>query len=175
MSRHSRMSAAHSHRFAFDGTVLERVLLAIIEAHTTPETDGRQHERLSAAMTALTDYGSSEGQDKAIRDALAWMTRERQRDACDRDMLSLQTGNASIRPVRSVRMLATMAAEQFLDRTIYTNQCHAIDVLQRRFIAQRGAGSRNGNDPDPVREALETEAVERICAELAEWDVPTSL
>lgn len=175
MSRHSRMSAAHSHCFAFDGTVLERVLLAIIEAHTTPETDGRQHERLSAAMTALTDYASSEGQDKALRDALAWMARERQRDACARDMLALQTGSADIRPVRSVRTLATMAANQFLDRAIYTNQCHAADVLQRKFVEQRGAGSRNGSEPDPVREAMEAEAVERICAELAEWDVPTRL
>ena len=41
MSRHNQMSANHSHRYAFQGTVLERVLLTIIKAHTTPEAEGR--------------------------------------------------------------------------------------------------------------------------------------
>lgn len=39
--------------FGDGASVLERVLLAIIEAHTTLETEGRQGERLEAAMTAL--------------------------------------------------------------------------------------------------------------------------
>lgn len=37
----------------YGATVLEQMLLAIINAHTTPETEGSQHRRLGVAMTAL--------------------------------------------------------------------------------------------------------------------------
>ena len=116
MSRHNQMSVAHSHRLAFDGTVLECVLLAIIEAHTTPATDGDQHRRLNAAMDALTGDPKASKQDEANAKAFEWMARERQRDACNHEMSVLLAGpNEAKRPRRSVRELAILAAHEFLN------------------------------------------------------------
>lgn len=88
--------------FGDGGTVLERVLLAII---TTPATDGRQLERLDAAMDALTgaDWPANPAPDAALGMALDFMARERQCDICDRDMDMLRAGGDKVRPVRSVR------------------------------------------------------------------------
>jgi hypothetical protein len=61
-------------------TVLERVLLAIIEAHPTALTSGSAQERLDVAMATL--LGKSQEHSAAIGKALTFMTRERQRDIC---------------------------------------------------------------------------------------------
>lgn len=80
----------------YGATVLERLLLAIINAHTTPETDGFQRGRLRIAVTALIGPAQCDYQPRALEDA------------------------------------------------------YFADIL-------------------------ETEALQRMCAELAEWDVPTRL
>lgn len=54
MSRLSQLSAQHAHRYAFEGTLLERVLLTIIKAHPAPGSDWQDYERLRVAMAALT-------------------------------------------------------------------------------------------------------------------------
>ena len=161
--------------FGDAGTVLERVLLAIIDAHTTPATDGSQLERLDAAMIALTgiDWPANPARDVALNKALDFMARERQRDVCDRDMDMLGTGNGKVRPVRSVRELATMAASEFLDCADRAEQNDAAECLAALFNGRRREFRIAGYDV--VREAMETEAIQRLCAELAEWDVPVRL
>lgn len=157
------------------GTVLERVLLAIINAHTIPATDGRQLERLDAAMNALTGAGwpANPARDAALSKALDFMARERQRDVCDRDMDMLRTGGGKVRPVRSVRELATMAASEILDCADRAEQNDASERLAAVFN-DRCREFRTVSY-DAAREAMETEAIRRLCAELAEWDVPTRL
>jgi hypothetical protein len=49
----STSNASRISHIAYGATVLERVLLAIINAHTFRETDGQQAERLEAALLAL--------------------------------------------------------------------------------------------------------------------------
>lgn len=69
------------------GTVLERGLLAIINAHTTSETEGGQAERLQAAMRAL--LGPITPNERDMERALIHMVRQRQKDACDIEMDAL--------------------------------------------------------------------------------------
>ncbi len=154
-------------------TVLERVLLAIINAHTTPATDGRQIERLDAAMAALTgtDWPADPSHEAALGRALSFMARERQRDVCDRDMDMLRAGDGNVRPVRSLRELATMAASEFLDCASMAGLHDTADRLAARFNSHRR--ERGSGGYDAAREAMETDAVQRLCAELSKWDVPT--
>lgn len=157
------------------GTVLERVLLAIIDAHTTPATDGRQLERLDAAMNALTgaNWPARPARDAALNNALEFMARERQRDICNRDMDMLRTGGGKGRPVRPVRELATMAASKFLDRASMAELHDTAGRLAALFNGHRRECDSVGYDA--AREAMETEAVQRLCAELSEWDIPTCI
>lgn len=163
-----------------DGTsVLERLLLAIIEAHTTPENEGRQYERLSVAINALTGDVKATMQDEATAKALDWMKRERHRDACDYDMRVLSSGgNDAGQRSRTLQELALLAAHQFLDCSNLVEQHEATERLCKQFAEQRrayGLHHSTGHDYDPSREAVETDAVQRLCAELAEWEVPTRL
>lgn len=80
----------------YGATVLERLLLAIINAHTTPETEACQRGRLRVAVTALIGPAQDAYRPRSLEDAY-------------------------------------------------------------------------------VMDILETEALQRVCAELAEWDVPTRL
>lgn len=161
--------------FGDGGTVLERVLLAIINAHTTPATDGRQIERLDAAMAALTgtDWPADPSHEAALGRALSFMVRERQRDVCDRDMDMLRRGGGMVRPVRSGRELATMAASKFLGCASMAELHGTTDRLAARFNSHRRECGSVGYDA--AREAMETEAVQRLCAELSEWDVPVCI
>lgn len=149
-------------------TVLERVLLAIIEAHTTQETEGRQGERLEAAMTAL--IGPVTPRERDLERALLYMVRQRQKDACDLEMNVLGScGDARLRAVRSVPEVATLAARKIPNCTHPSDIQATARVLCKMFNAH---GNAYGVEPDHIREALEAEAVRRILGELAEWDTP---
>lgn len=174
MSRHDPMIApvaagADAQGLTYGATVLERVLLAIIRAHTTPATEGRETERFSAAMMALV--GPRTSARDGYNDALMFMARQRQRDVCDYEMSGLRRGaNAGRSRIRSNMELAKLAAREVLGcttsdiRTVASRLC---DMFSRQGIRTV--------EPDYVQEACETEAVKRLCDELAEWDVPTRL
>lgn len=152
-------------------TVLERVLLAIINAHTTSETEGRQTERLETAMRAL--IGPATPSERDMEQALLFMTRLRQKDACDYEMGALRLcSDVRPRTVRSVPELATQAAREIMGCT----HPGKIQATARALCGMyRRRGKLHAVAYDDVREALEAEAVQRLCNELAEWDVSTRL
>lgn len=155
-----------------DGTsVLERVLLAIIEAHTTQETEGRQAERLQAAIVAL--IGPVTPRECDMERALLYMARQRQKDACDLEMDALRScSNDPPRAARSVSKLATLAAREVLGCTTREDVRYATRTLCNLYRSRRNTYAMEYNS---VEDALETEAVGRIWAELAEWGVPRGL
>lgn len=158
---------------AFGGctSVLERVLLAIINAHTTDDTEGRQAERLEAAMTALIGPAVREGQD--MERALLFMVRQRQKDICDFELRALRSCmHGPMRARRSVLELASLAAREVMGCTSVADVQATASVLCEMF---RSRGKAYDVEPDHVREALESEAVQRLCDELAEWNVPNRL
>ena len=157
--------------FAGRTTVLERVLLAIINAHTTPGTEAHQWERLSAAMSAL--LGPATVDERNLERALLFIVRERQRDECDIDMHALATGaSASHFSARSVPELARLAAVEILGCATPAEKVPAVHALcalyQDRF-------AKHAHEYDQVREALQSEAVKQFCEELAEWGVATQI
>lgn len=155
--------------FGAGASVLERVLLAIINAHTTQETEGRQGERLEAAMAAL--IGPAMPSDRDMERALLHMARQRREDACDLEMAALRfRGGVQPRATRSVPELATAAVREILGITAADKAQATVRILCEMFRKRRTA-----MEHDPVREAREAEAVQRLCDELAEWDVPTRL
>lgn len=174
MSGHDPMTApveagADAQGLVYGATVLERVLLAIINAHTTPQTQGHEAERLSAAMMALV--GSCKSAEDGYDDALLFMARQRQRDVCDYEMSGLRRGaDAGGSRIRSNMELAKLAAHEVLEcttsdiRIVASRLCNMFSRQRIRTV-----------EPDYVQEALETEAVKRLCNELSEWDVPTRL
>jgi len=152
-----------------DATVLERVLLAIINAHTDAESDGHQQERLAAAMTALVGHATPDrrNMDKAV----LFMVRERQKDVCNFEMRSLRShADVPMCAVRSVSELASIAARKVMGCTTPVGVQATASVLCDLF---RNRGNAYSVEPGHVREALEADAVQRICDELAEWDVRT--
>lgn len=152
-------------------TVLERVLLAIINAHTTSASEGLQAERLQTAMMALIGPAARDGQD--MERALLFMRRQRQREICDVEMQALRLcADAPRCATRTVPELATLAAREFLGCTTADEVRATASVLCDIF---RKHGNKYGAEIDNVRQALETEAVQRLCNELSEWDVPTKL
>ncbi|WP_406873564.1 hypothetical protein WHT83_08875 [Aminobacter sp. P9b] len=155
-----------------DGTsVLERVLLAIINAHTTRATEGLQAERLQAAMTALIGPAARDGQD--MERALLFMRRHRQRDVCDVEMQALRScAGSTTCATRTVSELATLAACEVLGCTTAGEVEVTARVLCETFCKR---GSPYEVALDHVQEVLEAEAVQRFCDELAEWGVPTRL
>lgn len=158
---------------AFSGgtSVLERVLLAIINAHTTDATEGRQAERLQTAMTALIGPAERDGQD--VERALLFMRRQRQRDVCDLEMQALRSCAGFLTcATRTVPELATLAAREILGCISAGEVQATASVLCEMF---RKHGDNYGAELDNVRQALEAEAVQRLCDELSEWDVPTRL
>ncbi|GAB4228610.1 MAG: hypothetical protein Kow0032_09130 [Methyloligellaceae bacterium] len=152
-----------------DGSsVLERVLMAIIAAHTTPETEGHQQERLDAAMTALT--GPVMDHERRLDQAVRFMVRERQRDICEAEMavlpVSQATGAVSPRPLAQ---LAEAAAREVMG----CRERAELPALTRDLCARYRALVRTQPvEPDPFMAALEDEAVQRIISELAEWGIP---
>lgn len=168
------MSVSGSTYFAAFGdgaSVLERVLMAVINAHTTDATEGRQAERLQTAMTALLGSAARGGPD--MERALLFMRRQRQRDVCDVEMQALRSCAGAQRcATRTVPELATLAAREVLGCT-NTGEVQAT----ARVLCETFRKSRNPYEvaPDHVQEAFEAEAVQRFCDELAEWGVPTRL
>lgn len=157
--------------FAGDGTVLERVLLAIINAHTTPGAEHGRRERLDIAMTALLGDTTP---DPVLGAALDFMARQRRQDVCAADMSALDGRKcASASRIRSVAELATTAAREHFECADFAELNDAAETLCRLFDKRHGKEPATGFDV--AREAMETEAVQRLCAELAEWDVPTRL
>lgn len=153
--------------FGDGSTVLERVLLAIINAHTTGETEGRQQERLDAAMAALV--GPVTRAEHDLEHALQFMARQRQRDICDVEMRALRPCSlAPIGAARTVPELADLAAREVLGCTAADDVQEAARILCEMF---RRRGKSKHSEPDHARETLEAEAVQRIIGELAEWEV----
>lgn len=157
--------------FGDGASVLERVLMAVINAHTTDATEGRQAERLQTAITALIGPAARDGQD--MEQALLFMRRQRPREICDVEMQALRLCAGAPRfATRTVPELATLAAREVLGCTTVGEVRTTAIVLCEMF---RKHGNNYSAEIDNVRQALETEAVQRLCKELSEWDVPTRL
>lgn len=153
--------------FGDGSTVLERVLLAIINAHTTSETEGHRQERLGAAMAALLGPATQVGHN--LERALQFMARQRQRDICDAEMRALRSCSvAPIGAARTVPELADLAAREVMGCTSAADVQETARVLCEMF---RRCRKVNDVEPDHARETLEAEAVQRIIGELAEWEV----
>lgn len=152
-------------------TVLERVLLAIINAHTTPGTEAHQWERLSAAMSAL--LGPATVEERNFERALLFIVRERQRDECDIDMHALAIGaSASHFSARSVPELARLAAVEILGCATPAEKVPAVHALCALY---HDRFAEHTQEYDDVLEALQTEAVKHFCDELAEWGIATQI
>lgn len=152
-----------------DGSsVLERVLLAIIEAHSTPETEDRQQARLDAAMRALV--GPVTERERRLEQAVRYMMQERQRDICEAEMAAIPSSRtAATTSARPIAQLAEVAARKVLGcSTPAELRAVARDIRQR----YRLSALTRPMEPDPIAAALEEEAVGRILAELKEWGVP---
>jgi hypothetical protein len=152
-------------------TVLERVLLAIIIAHTTDQDEDCRAERLQTAMTALIGPARPDGHD--MERALLYMVRERQKDICDFEMQALRLrAPASRSAIRPIPELATVAARDVVGCTTVAEVEATVSALREMF---RQRCRDYEVEPDHVREAQEAEAVQRILSELAECDVPARL
>ena len=150
-------------------SVLERVLLAIINAHTDADTEGRQWERLSTAMSVLV--GPATAKERDLEKALLFIVRERQRDVCDAEMHAMcSRKRASRAETRSVPTLARLAAVEILGCATPAEKVPAVHALCAMYQDRFGLHAR---DYDEVREALQSEAVQHICDELAEWGIAT--
>ncbi|NRG16900.1 hypothetical protein HPQ64_04260 [Rhizobiales bacterium] len=151
--------------------MFERLLLAIIEAHTTPETNGQQRLRMEAALAAL--LGPVTPTERELDRALQFMASERRQDACYAEIAALVSPCATTaKPMRSIPQLAEAAAREVMG-CIAPKEIQAI--ARRLCDLYRTRGNAHAMASDPIEEALKTEAVERLCAELAEWGVPTWL
>ena len=148
-------------------TVLERVLLAIIEAHPGDGARGPSQERLEMALKAL--LGTSPACSAAFNEALVFMVRQRQHDACNADMSALTVGSGiHSAAVRSMRDLAENAACNVLG-LVCPAEVHEAAVLLCREYRRRA--EQQAVEGDPAREAMQDEAVRRILDELIEWHV----
>lgn len=148
------------------GTVLERVLLAIIETHTTPANRGQELERLDLAMSAL--LGPVTENESRLADAVAFMSAQRGHDALAGDMELISTSKAkdSARS-RSIAELARLAAREVVGCSEGDLEGTA-KVLSDRY---RTGWQLSDTDMDPVEEALRLEAAELICTTLRDFGV----
>ena len=154
---------------AYAETVLERVLFAIIKAHPSGDTDASDLERLDMAMTAL--IGALRPDAARVEQALLFMVRQRQRDACEFEMSAFGSNrDESLGAVRSVKQLAALAAREVLG---LENACDIQSAVSLLYGAYRGRNRLNSVEYDHVRKARENDAVRHICDELAEWDIAT--
>lgn len=152
-----------------DGSnVLERVLLAIIEAHTTPETESHQQERLDAAMRALV--GPVTERERRLEQAVRYMAQERQRDICEAEITAISSNRtAATTSARPIAQLAEAVARKVVGCSTPAELRAVARVLSQRY---RLSAQMRPMEPDPITVALEDEAVGRIIAELEEWGVP---
>jgi hypothetical protein len=152
----------HSH----GDTVLERVLLAIIEAHTTPPNRGQALERLDVAMSAL--LGPVTERESRLTDAVVFMSGQRGQDALARDMEIVTPLEAEVRTrSRSITELARLAALEIVG----CSERDLEDTAEVLCDLYRTTCDRHGTDMDPVEEALRHEAAERICTTLRDFGV----
>jgi len=152
-------------------TVLERVLMAIIDAHDSPGSDSCQRERLDTALSAL--LGRVSQAEKELGRALNYIASERRRDACDTDMAALRSRClVHARPVRSVSQLAEAAAREVMG---YVSPDEIERTARQLCDLYRARRKAHVTESDPQDDALKAEAVERICAELEECGIPTRL
>ncbi|SMF42275.1 hypothetical protein SAMN02982989_1984 [Xaviernesmea oryzae] len=153
--------------FSDGASVLERVLLAIIDAQTPGETDCHRHERLDAAMVAL--IGPAKQIEHDLERALHFMARQRQQDICDVEMRALRSGSGvAAGEARAVPELANVAAREVLGCTSAADVQETARVLCEMFRRRRNV---NRVEPDHVRDRLKSEAVQRILVELSECDI----
>ncbi|WP_275788218.1 hypothetical protein [Pararhizobium gei] len=149
-------------------TVLERVLLAIINAHLTDAADASNMKRLDVAMTALV--GLSRPHAARIEKAVLFMEQQRQRDICNIELSALAAGSGIHTTLpRSVPYLAQLAARDILGITCPAEVRATANMLCREY---RSRATRHSVEYDPAREAMQDGAVRRILDELADWDVP---
>ena len=154
--------------FGDESSVLERVLLAIIKAHTTPGTEGHQQARLDAAKRAL--IGPVTDHERQIEQAVRYMARERQRDICEAEMAAIPSSRtAATTSARPIAQLAEVAARKIVGCATPAELRAIARVLSQRY---RLSAQTRPIEPDPITAALEDEAVGRIMAELQEWGVP---
>ena len=175
---------------AFGATVLERLLLAIIDANPTASSDTRQ-QRVNAAMKALVGERASHNDDRDNK-ALLFMARELHRDRCQHNMHAFMNRNnpdADPPPkIRSHKALAEQAESQFYGSTNPSARYAIVNRLREKLSGtyQRKQGKGLAVDHertyiyravehDYVAETLEAEGLRRICNELAEWGVKTKL
>ena len=147
-------------------TVLERVLMAIIEAHTTPANSGQELERLNIAMSAL--LGPVTEKDSRLAEAVAFMSAQRGHDAlaCDMELIASSKAQGSARS-RSIAELARLAAREVVGCSEKDLEGTA-QVLSDRY---RTGWEFRDIDMDPVEEALRLEATEQICTTLRDFGV----
>ena len=149
---------------ACGATVLERILLAIINAHSSCDTDGQQAKRLEAAMLAL--LGPPRRNDCELDKALLFMVQQRRRDICLFELGAfLIRPNGTISTARPIFELASLAARDVMG----CSDANEIQATARVLCSTyRKWGREQAGEHEHVREALENEAVERFCDELAE-------
>ncbi len=152
----------HSH----GDTVLERVLLAIIEAHTTPANSGQEHERLNIAMSAL--LGPVTERESRLAEAVAIMSAQRGHDAlaCDMELITSPKAQGRARS-RSIAELALLAAREVVGCSDGDLE-GTVQLLGDRY---RTGWELSDIDMDPVEEALRLEAAEQICMTLRDFGV----
>lgn len=85
-------------------------------------------------------------------------------------MLALSGRGGIPTAIPTITELAENAARRIL-QCRDTDLPAAVDELCKSF---RRYAARTEIEPDPIYEALKAQAVERICGELAEWDIATS-
>lgn len=181
-----------SQAVAFGPTVLEQLLLAIIDAHPPLVAVESRQTRLNIAMKALTGAKSSASPFKNDRldKALLFMATERYKDECELNWHLLKTRNESPTPkppvVRSDLKLAELAARESLNdadsNTIHANTNKLRDMFSGRYW-QKG-GKRTDIDfkktyrfrvaeHDHAQEQKELNGLKRLCEELAHWGIST--
>ncbi|MGB3875140.1 MAG: hypothetical protein WA980_04750 [Shinella zoogloeoides] len=115
------------------GTVLERVLSAIIAAHPSVQMNGSVRQRLDMAMTALLGPASTD--ERNMVEALLFMARKRRREIADMEISALARRPGLTRAASSVQGLAVSAAREIL-------HCRGNDVVAmasslRKLFCQR--------------------------------------
>ncbi len=178
---------------AFGATVLERLVLAIIDANPIVSADTRQ-QRLNAAMKALIGKKATPHPLYNDRDdeALLFMARELHKDQCQQNMHAFMNRNnpdADPPPkIRSHKALAEQVEKHFFGSTDPQARYAIVNRLREKFSGtyQRKQGKGLAVDHERtyiyravehgyVAETLEAEGLRRICDELAEWGVKTKL
>lgn len=171
-------------------TFLEKVLLAIIDAH--PLGQDTSETRLRIAVRALTGEDTKVETVKQDADlpALRHMAIEQHRDKGNRFLLYMKHSKKETQPelpkVRSDLALAKEATDKFFDPSNEQVRKSTYDRLREKFSGAyyRKQGKGQGVnfreyfkymavEHDDVAETLEAQSLDIVCAELRENDVKT--